>query len=382
MYVARSVDLQAILRKTSVLLLGPRRTGKSTLLSHELKPDRVYNLLESDMYQALSSRPSQIRESLRPTDKLIAIDEIQKLPLLMDEVHALIESRGVRFVLTGSSARKLMRTHTKLMGGRARSVNLHPFVFSELKDFDLTKALTFGTLPFVYLSDTPWEDARGYVSDYIREEIVAGGLSRKVAHFSRFLEIAAISHTLELNYESIGREAQVPARTVRDYYQILEDTLFGETLYPYQPKKERASRRATAHAKFYFFDISVAHALLKVRELVRGTAQYGAAFEHLVFRELTTYRDYRNRDIELHFYRDTAKREIDFIVDGSIGIEVKSGSQVHDRDLKRLVEVGAELQLKRKIVVSNERFRRRVFDIDIYPIREFLTELWEGSLCA
>ena len=380
MHIPRALDLAPILKRGSVLLLGPRRTGKSALFANELKPDRTYNLLESDMYQALAARPSLIREALRPKDKLIAIDEIQKLPELMDEVHALIEShKGLRFVLTGSSARKLMRTHTKLMGGRARSVRLHPFSFTELKKIDLDKALTFGTLPFVYLSDTPWEDARGYVSDYIREEIMAEGLARKVAQFSRFLEGAAISHGQELNYEAIGREAQVPARTVRDYYTILADTLFGETLFPYA---KTVSRKATTHGKFYFFDISVPHALLKVRELLRGTPQYGAAFEHMVYRELATYRDYRAVDMSLSFYRDTSKREIDFLLNGRVGIEVKSGATVADRDFKHLVEVGGELKLKRKIVVSRERFRRVVAGVEIIPVREFLEELWAGELGA
>ncbi len=379
MYISRSLQLAQVLKRNSVLLLGPRRTGKSSLITHELKPDRSYNLLEADVFQALSARPSLIRESLRAKDKLIAIDEIQKLPVLMDEVHALLETHNVRFVLTGSSARKLMRSHTKLMGGRARSMTLHPLSYGELKDFDMERALRFGTLPFVYLSEEPQDDASGYVSDYIREEIVAEGMARNAQQFSRFLEGAAVSHTLELNFEAIGREAQVPARTVRDYYAILADTLFGETIFPYQ---KTVSRKATTHGKFYFFDITVPHSLLKVRELVRATPAYAAAFEHMVFRELRTYRDYRSRDTELCFYRDVSKREIDFLVNGNIGIEVKSGAMVADRDLKTLKVVGDELKLKRKIVVSRERFRRRVGDIDIIPMTEFLEELWSGELIA
>lgn len=375
-YLHRAIQIEKQLRRTSVLLLGARRTGKTTLIRHEVKPDRVYDLLESDTFQRLAARPSVIRESMRPSDKLIAIDEIQKLPALMDEVHALIETRKVRFLLTGSSARKLMRSHTRLMAGRARSMYLHPLAFHEIDNFDLGRAMTVGTLPFVYGSDDPFSDLRGYASDYVREEVVAEGLSRKVEQFSRFLEVAALCHTRELNYEEIGRDAQVPARTVRDYFSILADTLFGETLLPY---RKGTSRKPTAHGKFYFFDIAAPHGLLKIKELTEGTEQYAASFEHLIYRELATYRDYVDPDLEIHFYRDVSKREIDFLVNGEVGIEVKSGRIIRDRDLKHLADVGAELKLKRQIVVGREPSWRKVGNIEVFPVIEFLQHLWSGE---
>jgi predicted AAA+ superfamily ATPase len=377
LYIPRSLPLPTLLNRTSVLLLGARRLGKSSLIRNELQPSRVYNLLESDTFQQLAARPSLIREGIKKTGELIAIDEIQKLPSLMDEVHTMIEDHAAKFILTGSSARKLMRTFTKLMGGRAKTVRLHPFSFSELESFDLHKALLSGTIPPIYLSEDPWEVIRSYVSDYIREEVIAEGLSRRVEQFSRFIDASAFSHTQELNYEEIGRDTQVPARTIRDYYDILSDTLFGETI---QPFKGHPSRKATAHGKFYFFDIAVPHGICKVKELSIRSPQYGVAFEHLVYRELATYRDYRSPDTEITFYRDTSKREIDFMIDDQIAIEVKSTELVHDRDLKTISTVGKELQLKRLIVVSNEKNWRKVGAVEIVPVLQFLRELWAGDI--
>jgi uncharacterized protein len=346
------------------------------MLLHEMKPDRFYNLLETDIYQTLARRPSLIREALQPTDRLIAIDEIQKLPLLMDEVHALIESRGVRFVLTGSSARKLMRSHTRLMGGRARSMRLHPFSHCELA-VPLERALTFGMMPFAALQEQPWDDLRSYVGDYVREEVAAEGLARKIDQFARFLEVAAIAHTQELNFESIARDAQVPGRTVREYFAVLVDTLFGEMLMPY---RKTATRKATTHGKFYFFDIAVPHVLLKIKTLVQGTPAYGTALEHLIYRELATYRDTVDGDMRLTFYRDTGKREIDFMVNDDVGIEVKATTLVDAHDVRHLQVVGDELGLRRRIVVCHERHRRRLGNIDIIPVQIFLDELWSGAL--
>lgn len=377
-YINRSNSLDANLAQGSILLLGARRLGKSSLIRHEIKTDRVYNLLESDTFQQLSARPSLIREGTKKRGELIAIDEIQKLPSLMDEVHTMIEGHGARFLLTGSSARKLTRSFTKLMGGRAKTMRLHPLSFSEIENINIERALLSGTIPPIYLSEQPWDLIRSYVSDYIREEIVAEGLSRRIERFSRFLEVAAFSHTQELNYEEIGRDAQVPARTIRDYYDILSDTLFGETLYPY---KKHPSRKATAHGKFYFFDIAVPHGLCRIKELSPRSPQCGIAFEHLVYRELVTYRDYRSPDASISFYRDTSKREIDFIINDQVAIEVKSADLIHDRDLKTIATVGKELNFKRLLVVCNERHWRKVGEVEILPIEEFLRSLWMGEFC-
>jgi len=379
MYIPRKIKFKDQLKKGSILLLGPRRTGKSSLIKNEIAPDRVFNLLESDTFQKVSQRPSLIRESIQKSGELIVIDEIQKLPILMDEVHTMIENHGAHFLLTGSSARKLSRTYTKLMGGRARSMTLHPFSFSETTKFDLEKILTFGTIPSIYLSDDPWEEIRTYVSDYIREEILEEGLSRKIGQFSRFLESAALTHTELLNFEEIGRDAQTPARTIRDYYSILEDTLFGEILLPY---KKHPTRKSVAHGKFYFFDIAVPHGLTKIKEIVPKSTQFGTAFEHLVFRELATYRDYQDPDLEITFYRDTSKREVDFILNNNCGIEVKSTELVNDKEIQTLKQIREELKLQRAIVVSRDKVKRKIEGVEIIPVAEFLSELWSGKIVS
>lgn len=376
-YLNRALRLTDQLKTKSVILLGPRQVGKSSLIRYELPLAKVFNLLKADTFQDLLIRPSIIREGIKEKGELVVIDEIQKLPSLMDEVHTMIEEYGARFLLTGSSARKLTRSHTKMMGGRARTMYLHPFSYSELPEFDLTRALTFGTIPSIYFSADPRADMRGYVGDYIREEIMAEGLSRRVDQFSRFLETAAASHTQELNFEEIGRDSQVPARTVRDYFSILADTLFGEVVFPY---KKHPTRKATAHGKFFFFDISVPHALNKVVELSQRNASYGQALEHLIFRELRTYRDYRSTDMEITFYRDSSKREIDFLINGEIGIEVKSSTLVQERDIKTLEEIGAELPLRRRIVVSRDLNWRKLHNTEVWPVLDFLRSLWAGEI--
>jgi len=376
-YLHRAVRLREQLETKSVILLGPRQVGKSSLIRHELSPTRVFNLLKADTFQELLVRPSIVREGIKEKRELIVIDEIQKLPSLMDEVHTMIEEHGARFLLTGSSARKLTRSHTKMMGGRARTVYLHPFSYNELPEFDLTRALTFGTIPSIYLSTDPRADVRSYVGDYIREEILAEGLSRRIDQFSRFLEVAAVSHAQELNFEEVGRDSQVPARTVRDYFSILVDTLFGEIIVPY---KKHPTRKATAHGKFYFFDIAVPHALNKVSELSPRSALYAQALEHLIFRELRTYRDYRATDMEITFYRDSSKREIDFLINGEVGIEVKSTTLVRERDIETLEEIGAELPLRRRIVVSQDSHWRKLQNTEVWPVLDFLKSLWAGKV--
>jgi len=376
-YLHRAPRLREQLETKSVILLGPRQVGKSSLIRNELSPTRVFNLLKADTFQDLLLRPSIIREGIKEKGELIVVDEIQKLPSLMDEVHTMIEEHGARFLLTGSSARKLARSHTKMMGGRARTMHLHPFGYSELPQFDLTRVLTFGTIPSIYLSADPRVDMKSYVGDYIREEIMAEGLSRRIDQFSRFLETAAASHTQELNFEKIGRDSQVPARTVRDYFSILADTLFGEIIFPY---KKHPTRKATAHGKFYFFDISVPHALNKVSELSSRSALYGQALEHLIFRELRTYRDYRAGDMEITFYRDSSKREIDFLLNGEIGIEVKATTLVRERDIETLEQIGAELPLRRRIVVSQDRDWRKLQNTEVWPVHDFLRSLWAGEI--
>jgi predicted AAA+ superfamily ATPase len=375
MYIQRKCPILEALKTRSVLLLGPRRTGKSAFIRHELKADKVYNLLLSDVFLRLSQRPSVIRESLEPHDKLIVIDEIQKLPSLMDEVHFMIEEFSMRFLLTGSSERKLKRTHTSLMAGRAKTVRLLPFVSAEVPDFDLDKVLLYGTLPPIYFSENPADELASYVGDYLQEEIKAEALARNIESFSRFLHRAALSSGEVINFECIASDAQVPARTIREYYAVLEATLIGTMLHPVATIK----RKAIAKGKFYFFDVGVVNALIGHRSIATDTTAFGAAFEHFMFQELFAYKNYQNLNDDLCFWRTTTQIEVDFVI-GNVAIEVKASSNVTNADFKGLHALSEELPLTRKIIVSREPEKRQVGEIEIYPYRQFLSELWSGQV--
>lgn len=379
MYIRRILPLDEDLKRGSVLLLGPRRTGKSALIRNEIKADRVYNLLKSDEFQRLAYRPALIRESLQRGDSLVVIDEIQKIPSLMDEVHLMIEEHGIRFLLTGSSARKLRRSHTSLMAGRARMRRMCPFVSAELENFDLDRALSFGMLPPVYLSDQPAEELLGYAGLYLKEEVQAEALSRNIEGFSRFLTRAALSSGEVLNFESVAGDAQVPARTVREYYALLEDTLVGTMLEPLQTG---ARRKCISKGKFYFFDAGVVRALQDPRGL--GTplsaSTVGMALEHFIFQELYAFAQYFARGASLQFWRTHAKQEVDFVINGEVAIEVKASSNVQDRHLKGLRALEQDRPMRRQIVVCREPHSRRMGDVEILPVQHFLDLLWSCDI--
>ena len=362
-----------------MLLLGPRRTGKSALIRNEIKADRVYDLLKSDVFQRLSFRPATIREALRPSDRLIVIDEVQKLPMLMDEVHAMIEEFGVRFLLTGSSARKLRRTHTSLMAGRARQRRLWPFVSAELPGFQLDKALQFGMLPPVCLSQAPVIELEGYAGLYLQEEILAEAYARKIEGFSRFLGRAAMSSGEVINFESIASDAQVPARTVREYYALLEDTLVGTMV---APTSSTNARKVVSKGKFYFFDVGVARALrdpIALRAPTLPSMELGWALEHLLFQELRAYLSYFPDGRQLEFWRTYSGQEVDFVI-GDTAIEVKATRSVTRRDLRGLRALAKDRALRRQLVVCREPERRVVEDVEIWPVGPFLAALWQHAI--
>ena len=377
MYRARIIPLEAQLAKKSVLLLGPRRVGKSSLIRHQYARYRVYNLLHSDIFTRLSAEPGLIRAALQPSDSLIIIDEIQKLPVLLDEVHAMIEEHGVKFLLTGSSARKLRRSHTSLMAGRAKVMRLFPFVSYELGDFDLERVLLYGTVPGIYDAEDPHDELKSYVGDYLREEIQAEALVRRIEGFSRFLNRAALSNTELLNFESVARDAQVPGRTIREYYHLLEETLVGVMLEPLQTQ---GTRKAVSKGKFYFFDVGVAHALTSTWALPPDSTLWGRAFEHYIFQELFAYASYRGFPEALKFWRLTTGQEVDFILGEAVAIEVKSTRRVDASDFKGLRALHQEHTLARQIIVSRDPFPRQIGDIELMPYAHFLQALWADQL--
>jgi len=376
-YIPRLLDLATLAAKRSVFLLGPRQTGKTSLVKQVLGDARLLSLLDSDLYLTLNRRPATLRELILPTDSIVVLDEIQKLPILLDEVHLILESSDTRFVLTGSSARKLRRGGVNLLGGRARSHTLHPFVARELGEaFDLRRALDVGLLPPVYLSEDPQADLRAYAGDYLREEIAAEGLTRNVPAFSRFLEVAALCNGQMLNYSALASDAQVPVSTVREYFQILEDTLVASRLPAWT---ESRKRKAIGTAKFYLFDIGVARHLQRRTSLRTRSPEFGEAFEAFIHHELRTYIDYSRRG-ELCYWRSLSGFEVDFILNQRAAIEVKAKAPVGQRDLRGLRALQEEQGLARYVVVSLERSPRRLDGIEILPWQVFLERLWADDL--
>lgn len=374
--IERKLNLQKALKEKSYFLLGPRQTGKSFLIRNSLKADRVYNLLERDTLQKLSFNPSLIRQETLKNNELIVIDEVQKLPELLDEVHTLIEEKGARFLLTGSSARKLKKYGTNLLGGRARLQYLHPFIKAELgKHFDIQKVLNYGLIPSIYFSNDPELDLDAYIGLYLQQEIANEGLTRSLPAFSRFLEVAAISHAQQVNYTAISNDAQVPRTTVHEYYEILKDTLIA---YEIETWKHTKKRKPIATSKYYFFDWGVVRKIQKLGNINLGSPLAGPAFESYIFHELMSYCHYNNSN-DLCYWRTQSMDEVDFILNSEIAIEVKASKNISPKDLKGLIKLSEEENLKSYYLVymGDKEMKLDIAPhIRIIPYQQFLDELW------
>jgi predicted AAA+ superfamily ATPase len=373
--VPRDLDLLSLVGKKSYFLFGPRQTGKSFLIHQRLQGSRVYNLLDTATFLTLSQNPGRISEEIGPREKLVVIDEIQRVPTLLNEVHLLIEERGIRFLLTGSSPRKLRRGGVNLLGGRARTAYLHPLTSNELGDrFDLTKALHRGLLPSIYFSDDPDADLAAYAGTYLQEEIAAEGAARNIPAFSRFLKVAALCSGTMINFTNIASDAQVPRTTVHEYFEILRDTLL---LHELPSWRKSAKRKPILTSKYYLFDVGVA-SHLQGRKVTPRTSEFGEAFEAFIMHELISWRDYRSGDV-LSYWRSTSGYEVDFILGDHTAIEVKAKENVSPDDLRSLKAIAEEKRLKHCICASLEKRSRRVDGIVILPYREFLANLWDGQ---
>ena len=371
-YIERALDLPSLLQKKSHFLFGPRQTGKTSLIRHSLKGVKSYDLLDISVYLTLSQNPGRISQEIEPRDKIVVIDEIQRLPVLLNEVHRLIEERGIRFLLTGSSARKLRRSGINLLGGRARTKYMHPLTYQELgNQFDLFRAIERGLLPSIYLSDDPRADLQAYTGSYLQQEIVAEGTTRNIPAFSRFLKVAALCNGTIVNFTNVSNDAQVPRTTVYEYFEILKDTLL---LYELPAWRKSRKRKPLASSKYYFFDVGVV-AAIQGRDFRPGTSEFGGALETYLMHELVSYSDYISGE-PLSYWRSTSGFEVDFILGDHTAVEVKAKENLSTHDLKPLRALAEEKKLKRYLCVSLEPRKRNLDNLTILPLKEFLEALW------
>lgn len=364
----------------SVFLWGARQVGKTTLLENMYPNARYYDLLQSTEFERLFRRPSLLSEELETATEgeLVIIDEIQKVPQLLDEIHRLIHKKKLRFILSGSSPRKLKRIGANLLGGRALKKTLYPLVSAEIPDFDILKAVNNGMIPRHYAVNNPWERFRAYIGVYLNEEIREEAISRKLNSFSKFLEVAAFSNTEMVVYKNIAQDCGIDHRTVKEYFEILQDTLIGYLIPGFSATKKR---RAILAPKFYYFDVGVANYLSNRKNIQQGTDAFGHAFEHLIIQELIAYLGYRNSAQALTYWRTSSGYEVDAIIgEGKIAIEIKSSNEVNTRHLKGLKVFQEDFPQARAIVVSMDKSKRILNNIEIFPANEFLKALWNDEI--
>lgn len=378
--LSRLLNIEREVEDGSIFLFGARQTGKSTLLREQCPNAIYYDLLDNSVLRRFVARPSLLYETLidKAPGTLVIIDEVPEAPELLSEVHRLISERSLRFVLCGSSARKLKRKGHNTLGGRALPVYLFPLVSAEVPDFDIDRAVNYGMLPPHYLSSAPVRKLASYVGVYLKEEVLQESLVRNLNSFQRFLEVAAMTNGEILNYNNVAQECGVSASSVRSYFDILEDTLIGYRI----PAFSRVMKRRLVHApKFWYFDVGVANHLLRQHDLCRGTVAYGHAFEHLVIQEIYAYLHYTHSDEQLSYWRTHAGHEVDAVIgDARVAIEIKSADEVQPRHLKGLKSFAMDYPGCRLILVSLDPFNRRMGDVECINVTDFLKTLWSQGL--
>ena len=366
--------------ESSIFLFGGRQTGKTTIL-HQQFPDAIfYDLLDTNVKERLRRRPVLLYETLKDkvAGTLVIIDEIPEVPELLNEVHRLIVERQLVFILCGSSARKLKRKGHNTLGGRALPVYLYPLVSAEIPDFNIDRAVTYGMIPSHYLAKNPHRLLSGYIDIYLKEEIKEEALVRNLDAFHRFLEVAALTDGEIINNNNIAQDCGVHATTVSAYFDILEDTHIGYRIPAYTKVMKR---RLVQAPRFYYFDIGVANHLLHRKELVRGTTDYGHAFEHLVIQELVAYLHYTHSDETLSYWRTYTGIEVDAIIGNArVAIEIKSAEEIQNKHLKNLKIFSEEHPESRLMVVSLDVFSRRIGNIECLYVLEFFRLLWKEGL--
>lgn len=377
-----------LFKDTSVFLLGPRQTGKSTYLRTNFNQSLYVDMLDNNLFFEFSRQPGHFSEYILAELKLnssykkypVIVDEIQRLPILLNEVHKLIENSSINFILCGSSARKLIRGGANLLGGRAIRIVMSPLCIKEIQDFNILKYINSGGIPNHYILRNPKARIQAYVQNYMQEEILNEGLVRNLNSFYQFLDLVAISNGEEIKFSSIARDIGVDAKTVKEYYQILIDTLLGNFVYPYFDRRKRTN--ISKSPKLYLFDIGVANHLKGININKIGGNEFGRSFEHLIFNEILAYRNYNYKDFTISFWRTHEGDEVDFVLgDAQVAIEVKGGSRIDSRDLKALKKFASTYNPRKSIVVTNSQLARQLHeDILLLPYEEFINQLWQGKI--
>ena len=366
----------------NMFLFGARQTGKTSLLLELFPEAKFYDLLENNTYERLQRNPSLLRQDLEMCEEgtLVIIDEVQLIPALLNEIQWLIVRKNLHFIMSGSSARKLRRSGANMLGGRATLNFLYPFVSAELPDFDLNKAVNQGMLPRHYLArnDKYWAMIQAYVSVYLKEEIKAESLVRNLSTFNRFLEVAALTDGEMVNYNNIAQDCGIDAKTVKEYFAILEETLIGYMVPAYSKTVKRKLRQSP---RFYYFDVAIPNYLLSRRAMQPNSADFGHAFEHLIIQEIIAYMGYHNIDNALSYWHTYNDYEVDAVLgDAQVAIEIKSSEEVQSRHLRGLKAFNEEHPEARLIVVSLDANPRLFNGVEIWPAKQFLEQLWAGKI--
>ncbi|MCB0660531.1 MAG: ATP-binding protein [Saprospiraceae bacterium] len=378
MYV-RKINLEKY-NGLSCFLWGARQTGKSTFLRKNYSESLYIDLLLSQEFRRYLDNPEQFRQRCIANhhNRPIIIDEIQKLPELLNEIHWMIENEGIRFIMSGSSPRKILRKNLNLLGGRAIRSELYPLTFSEIPDFDIIKAFNNGLLPRMYDSSHATVLLDAYIGSYLEDEIIAETKIRNVEVFSRFLTKAAFANGEFLNFTNIAQDCGVASSTIKEYYNILEETMIGSFVPSFQ---KRPKRRVVLSPKFYFFDVGVANHLLKRKNIEWGTTDVGHSFEHFIYMELRAYAQYSGKKFPINYWHTTSQLEVDFVLgDHECAIEVKATDNVQNKHFKGLLAFSEEYNNVKKMIVSNDPFVRKYNDIMIYPWKDFLEKLWSHEI--
>ena len=389
-YIKRYINLDRLLDRKSVFLIGPRMCGKSMYAKNEVrKPVLYWNLLSNTLYYRVVRNPALLEETLKAEELregLVVIDEIQRAPQLLYTVHQFIEDTDLVFLMTGSSVRKLKAGGVNLLGGRAFEKKLHPLCYPEIKDrgdYTIEQVFRTGLLPEMYLNPEDADEAfEAYEGLYLETEIQLENEVNDLPGFINFLEKAALSNGQQINFSSFASDVGVSRQAIKTWYKILLDTLMVKEIKPYGKTRKR---KETSFSRFYFFDVGVVRSLARMNVPTETMTEYGTLFETYIAMELSAYIDYSGlRNTELTYYRTSdGRREVDFIIGDEVAIEVKSARTITDKHLANLRELKEEGIFSSYIVVSREESPRMLDDgILILPWRSFLERLWSGGIIS